>query len=109
MNHYSVTSGSGGSSYVSGHPGCIAVNENSSNDDDITFLESSIHSSSYYFVNTYMLSGDATILEPDRTYAKGHSGSGCAKLTFLDPQKITCEHHKSLHFSLLAIIIYKQI
>ena len=103
VNSHAVTSGSGGSSYVSGHPSCIAIDEKSTNNDNIIFLDSSIHYSTYFFHRPFMVNGGTTILEPNRQPSVGHIGSGFVKITILELSK--CSDPKELHLSLCVLII----
>ena len=103
VNSYAVTSGSGGSSYVSGHPSCIEIDEKSTNNDNIIFLDSSIHYSTYFFHRPFMVNGGTTILEPNRQPSVGHIGSGFVKITILELSK--CSEPKELRLSLFVLII----
>ena len=72
VNHKIIASGAGGSSFVSGCSGCVAIAKNSTSDETITFLNSSIHYSELFFYNIDMKSG-----------ANNKSGPGYAKITYI--------------------------
>ncbi|EAX98940.1 hypothetical protein TVAG_321000 [Trichomonas vaginalis G3] len=73
--------GSGGSSYISGHPGCISPHypENSIPNKNTPF-----HESNLYFTNTDMKSGRDLMPDPF-SYGEifGHVGNGICRITFL--------------------------
>ena len=68
---------SSGTSYISGHPDCIAVDSRGHSTD------TSIHYSGIYFTNTEMKSGMETFLSPLNVEETGHSGDGAIKITLL--------------------------
>ena len=76
------SSGAGGSSYVSGHIDCIAINEPNS-DGTITRSGSSVHYSNLYFHNPIMRDGASSFLSPNGVSETGHSGDGAIKITIL--------------------------
>lgn len=85
---YSVDSGAGGSSYISGHAGSLAIASSSSTDlkEGCTSLsdsvECSIHYSGLKFTNTEMKSGNDMIPKQHGTASqKGNSGNGFARIT----------------------------
>ena len=71
-------SGAGGSSFISGHNGCHAFPEKSS---EQTSSLTSIHYSGLYFTDTEMKSGDEIFLSPDGQNEKGHIGDGYIRIT----------------------------
>ena len=58
--------GSGGSSYISGHPGCIAIDPNSPDENNMIPLNSSIHFTGKSFFNSQMIDGKTSKLEIKR-------------------------------------------
>jgi hypothetical protein len=74
-------SGSGGSSFVSGHPGCNAISASSTN-TNIIHTGQPNHYSGYKFTETEMKGGNESVKEPDGTFNKGHLGSGVIKITW---------------------------
>lgn len=70
---YVTHSGAGGSSYISGHKGCISP-----------LSESNIHHSGISFTDTLMRSGSEYMPQPDFSYANGHAGHGAARITVLN-------------------------
>ena len=76
-------SGAGGSSYISGHYGCLSILENADKDNPIT-TDSPNHYSNLVFTDTYMSSWTSN----DRNF-----GNGYAKITFfIDPINQTCSN-----------------
>lgn len=90
-----VGSGAGGSSFISGHNGCDAVDEGST-ENNIIHTGQSVHYSGYKFTNTIMIDGSGykwTTIKEDTltgmpTYDGintmiGNDGNGYAKITFI--------------------------
>ena len=87
--------GGGGSSFISGHNGCDAIAEEST-ENNIIHTNDSEHYSHYKFTNTVMIDGAGcrwtTIntnecngqIQPDGTTATGHIGDGYARITFIE-------------------------
>ena len=88
--------GAGGSSYISGHEGCIAIDASGSPlVDSYTTLADSVHLSGYKFTNTYMVDGNGYFWDTEKrtlvnqydntgtTTQAGQSGNGYAKITYL--------------------------
>ena len=81
-----------GSSFISGHVGCIAINS----EEDITpkvttytKVEDSYHYSNYIFYDTIMKAGNETMPTPDLTSTMtGNSGNGYATITLLQSDDI---------------------
>ena len=84
---------SGGSSFISGHNGCDAIDELSSS-SSIKHTGQSIHYSGLKFTNTIMIDGagyDWTTArgsyvgqpQPNGTTSTGHSGNGYARITLI--------------------------
>ena len=101
----SHTSGAGGSSYISGHTGCVAVDENgapkSGCDTGTNNNSCSIHTSDLVFTDTLMIDGRGykwtnkntntheAMPKPSSVYdyydkGVGHLGSGAARITLLE-------------------------
>ena len=75
--------GTGGSSYVSGCDGCVAISEESTSQSDITFLETGEHYSGYVFDEITMLAGGSSM--PSGTgYTVGNVSNGYAKITMIN-------------------------
>jgi prepilin-type N-terminal cleavage/methylation domain-containing protein len=85
-----VGSAAGGSSYISGYPGCVAI-ESSDNiipktgcEDGTTNLECSYHYSGKIFSNTIMKSGTQNMPNVSGSGSEvGHSGNGYVKISYL--------------------------
>lgn len=74
--------GSGGSSFISGHPGCNAITEEST-ESNIMHTGQPNHYSSLVFTNTTMTAGNASMPKPTGGTEEGHSGNGYARITFI--------------------------
>ncbi|EAX93619.1 hypothetical protein TVAG_336050 [Trichomonas vaginalis G3] len=75
--------GSGGSSYISGHFGCISPYFK--NDSEPTPLNS-FHESGLFFTNTIMKSGNEEMPSPyNSSVIRGHIGHGICRITILRP------------------------
>ena len=89
-----VDSGAGGSSFISGHNGCDAIKEEST-ESNIIHTGQSIHYSGLYFTNTLMIDGEGyrwtdtkeeQIGMPshsDNSIIMGNSGNGYARITLI--------------------------
>lgn len=75
----------GGSSFISGHPGCIALENDRSNNPSQT--NSSIHYSRIFFTNTTTIPGNSTMPLYYSPSAKGigNSSRGALRITILIP------------------------
>lgn len=82
----------GGSSFISGYKGCIAitaeddltpicVEENDPEDQDISC---SYHYSGYKFTDGVMIAGNESMTDPNGITVTGHSGNGYARVTLID-------------------------
>jgi hypothetical protein len=76
---YNTRVSSSGSSFISGHPNCNAVNENGAH------TGSNIHYSQLYFNNTVMLTGKDSFNSPQNSTEVGHNGNGFIRITLLTP------------------------
>lgn len=81
-NNYSISSASGGSSYISGYEGCNSIAETST-EKNIIHTGSIIHYSGKYFLFTRMESGRDYMpsYQDTKTEVIGNSGNGYAKIT----------------------------
>ena len=75
-------SGAGGSSFISGYPGCNAISK-SSTSTNIIHTGSPNHYSGYVFTNMEMIAGDSSMPSPAGGTETGHSGNGYARITFV--------------------------
>ncbi|KAI5537672.1 glycine-rich protein family, partial [Trichomonas vaginalis G3] len=72
--------GTGGSSYISGHIGCISPTAK----DTTPSKENSIHESGFIFTNTEILSGNESMPNPNgNSLIKGNVGHGICQITVL--------------------------
>ncbi|EAY17064.1 hypothetical protein TVAG_297430 [Trichomonas vaginalis G3] len=102
----------GGSSFISGHKGCIAVLKNFS-DKEIEFSQAedpSIHYSGHQFYRTVMIDGMHEMPNPTGGTETGHLGDGFIRITNL--QIFQCPsfqfQYTHLYFSLLMPFILIQ-
>ena len=72
--------GSGGSSFISGHPGCDAIAQEST-EDNIIHTKQPDHYSGYVFYNTLMKAGNERMISPTNNFVIGHNGDGFARIT----------------------------
>ena len=77
-----VGSGAGGSSFISGYPGCNAISE-SSTSTNIIHTGSPNHYSGYVFSNMQMIAGDSSMPAPSGGTETGHTGNSYARITFV--------------------------
>ena len=89
-----VDSGAGGSSFISGHNGCDAIKEEST-ENNIIHTGQSVHYSGMYFTDTVMIDGEGYKWTTEKgTYTgmpthdgtrtmKGNIGNGYAKITYI--------------------------
>ena len=73
---------SGGSSFISGYPGCNAISA-SSTSTNIIPTGSPNHYSGYIFINSSMIAGDSSMPSPSGSTEVGHLGAGYARITFI--------------------------
>ena len=95
-----VDSGSGGSSYISGHEGCVGITSvdnatpKTGCDTSSTDVDCSKSPFEYVFTNTTIVDGGGYVwtntkgsqtgqIQPDGTTATGHSGNGYARITYM--------------------------
>ena len=87
-----VSAGAGGSSFISGYKGCVAIREESTEDkillkdncsDGTDDIECSYHYSDMIFTETQMIAGNETMPSPSGGTEEGHTGNGYARITYL--------------------------
>ena len=81
VNQWIVGSGSGGSSFISGHTGCDAIAE-SSTESNIVHTGKASHYSGKVFTNSVMIAGNAAMPKPGGGTETGHSGNGYCIITW---------------------------
>ena len=99
--------GAGGSSFVSGYPGCNAIKEESNQELEITHSNQPIHYSGLYFESPTIIAGNEEMPSPlkSTTMIIGNEGNGYARITVIDfyfPQR-ECF---SFDLSLVFLFIY---
>ena len=104
--------GAGGSSFVSGFPGCNAINKEGDNPSQITHSNNPIHYSGYYFTSPSMISGNDEMPSPlNSSSIKGNSEDGYARISVLEfniPQKRCFSFDFSLIFIFISYKSYKE-
>ena len=90
--------GSGGSSFISGHEGCDAVENNI---ETIKHTKQSIHYSGLYFTHTKMIEGSKPMPLPNSNLVGIYSGLGSFRITLLDLVTAAPSLH---HFNSLILI-----
>ena len=75
--------GGGGSSFISGHEGCKAILENSSDFDHIYHSETSIHYSGFIFHDTLIIPGNENAPHFNQATNDGNNEEGAIRITFL--------------------------
>ncbi len=89
-----VSSGAGGSSYISGHEGCVAIKKESTEEnvqpkagctDGTKDINCSYHYSGKYFTDTQMIAGNSQMpTHSGDGNMTGNEGNGYAKITFVN-------------------------
>ena len=99
-------SASGGSSYISGHPNCYSVKDETSE----TMINTPFHYSGLYFTNTLMKKGNQIMPLPGENYTEGvgNDGPGAVRITFLSPVPKTGSFalirlHLCYHFYIIVL------
>ena len=80
--------GGGGSSFISGHPECLAIDPSSTDSCNMKMTDQSIHYSGLYFYNTEMIDGNKEMPSPFGGTEKGHSSYGAVRISLI--QKLYC-------------------
>lgn len=80
---------SSGSSFISGYPGCNAVDENGAH------LDSPVHYSGVRFLEPQMKSGNETFPSPHQISEKGHKGDGAVLITLIKGGHEICSIKRS--------------
>ena len=95
LNEVGLSSGAGGSSFISGYDGCDAISENST-ESNIIHTGQSIHYSGIYFENPEMIAGNSNVPTYDGNDTMvGNSGNGHAKITYVGQY---LNNYKSNHY-----------
>ena len=93
-----ASTGAGGSSYISGHNGCDAIKEKST-ENNIIHTGQSVHYSGMYFTDTVMIDGEGYKWTTEKgSYTgmpthdgtgtmKGNAGNGFARITYIGNDK----------------------
>ena len=96
--------GCGGSSFISGYPGCDAIKEEST-EDNITHSGLSFHYSGYRFKETDMKSGKEEMPSPNGDIETGHSGHGAIRISSLGGYIIYSKIYKSCNIIIIYYLI----
>ena len=75
--------GAGGSSFISGYPGCDAISQEST-ENNITHTNQPNHYSGFVFKSPEMIAGNVQMPSPtSSTYETGHSSNGNVRITII--------------------------
>ena len=96
-------SGAGGSSFVSGYQGCLAINEPSA-DGSFTMSTKSVHYSGLFFHNPIMQDGKTSFYSPEGIIETGHIGHGAIKITIFSTI-LTCKSNIRIPHFLISIYL----
>ena len=78
-----VAGGGGGSSFISGHTGCNAIDSNG------THTGQPNHFSGKVFTNTSIIDGNSLMPLPNGQEANGYEGDGCCKITLINKSDVS--------------------
>ncbi|EAX93618.1 hypothetical protein TVAG_336040 [Trichomonas vaginalis G3] len=93
---YFQIGGTGGSSYISGHFGCISPNHQN---DLVENKQNSIHESGYIFTDTKIINGQEKMPSPyNDSFIIGNIGNGIGRITFLYAYINSCVIFKSNYY-----------
>ena len=98
--------GSGGSSFISGHNGCNAINKLQQPTDTITHSGKPFHYSGYHFVSTIMIGGDKTKPLPSGDQGTWSENQGAFRLTLISRINYCTQSGSHFHFSITVLIIF---
>lgn len=100
---YYAGSGGGGSSFISGHPGCIALKDSSSEAPS----NSNIHYSRIQFTSTRMITGynDMPLYFSAHSHGKGNKNRGAIRITILSYEPTDLNHNDIYSFYIFAVMI----
>ncbi|EAY08417.1 loricrin, putative [Trichomonas vaginalis G3] len=103
-----VGSGSGGSSYISGHENCKAISQDYT-EANLKHLTTSVHFSGFRFYSTTLLSSLVKIpsfSSPDQYESNGHNGYGLARITVIETMNAVSNCiYFSIKYSYLLLFI----
>ena len=101
----------GGSSFISGHEGCNAIHE-SSTETNIIHTGNNIHYSGIFFTDTKMIGGGKVMPLPSGTEGMGYLGDGVVRISSTNPIPYiymrTCLRKNPIHYTILLIYIMIQ-
>ena len=102
---YDCCGGGGGSSFISGHEGCDAITENST-ETNITHTRQPLHYSGLYFKDTQMIAGHEIMPLPNGMEGEGYLDSGCVRISSDLPLpffELTCKKEYKSSISIAKI------
>ncbi|EAX87859.1 loricrin, putative [Trichomonas vaginalis G3] len=100
--------GGGGSSFISGYPGCVAITGDST-ENLIKFRTGyfkSIHYSGLKFEDPIMINGKSEMPSPNGSIETGHSGNGYIRITSFS-LCVNSSIQNIYHFYLLFLLIFE--
>ena len=97
-------SGSGGSSFISGHEGCDAIKDPIQTYNKIIHTNQSIHYSGYRFTSTKMIGGNKTMPLPSGDEGKWIDDNGAFRITLISLYTPIASFNNINKFALLTAI-----
>ena len=97
-------SGAGGSSFISGHAGCNAINETSTDPKAMIPTNQSIHYSGYRFFNTNIIDGISNMPAPTGGFEIGHCSYGAVKIQLFT--LFSCQKQFQIPLNSFRILIF---
>ena len=104
VSNYVVSSGAGGSSYVSGHPGCQSFATDP--DDPLSMQIGSTHYSGLSFSDIIFKDGNETFMSPHGSLEIGHSGGGAIKIKLLGCIYLSFQNCSSHVYSFMLLYMF---
>ena len=98
-------SGAGGSSFISGHEGCIAIKKPTSNSLKIEMSTSSTHYSVFAFYDSIMKAGNKEMPSPTGYFETGHEGNGFVRITKIGTVVLLCSAKKCVRPNHILLLV----
>ena len=103
-NHYT---GAGGSSFISGHAGCNAIDESSTDPRAMIPTNQSIHYTGYKFFSTTIIDGISQMPNPSGGFEIGHCSDGAVRIQLYTPYSCQNLFYFSLrHYSIISCSVF---
>ena len=101
--------GGGGSSFISGHEGCNAISNSSTDPFNMIMTNQSVHYLNYRFYHTDMIDGDSDMPSPYGGIEKGHCYAGAIRISKIELVFCTKKHlFPFLHYFIpfISVIVF---